>query len=246
MEFGFLAGGGEAGNRMRSLYWTTSPLDFPSAWPEALKVLVSVARINSAHVPSFGSVHQFLVRLLKADGSPVSFAWSAIPEVCDRGVFYTVGRDITEDQRREEALRQSQKMEAVGQLTGGLAHDFNNLLQTVLGNLDLIRAVRKIRNGWPVWPRTASRPRRGAKLTALLAFSRSQKSESKPLFVQLVKMGPLSDFTNQTFYGGPVKIRAGYNQCPYAVPMVLMLTTHPSRDGEGRQSGTFAERSSLV
>ena len=42
MEFAFLAGGGEAGERMRSLDWTTSPLDFPSAWPEALKVLVSV------------------------------------------------------------------------------------------------------------------------------------------------------------------------------------------------------------
>jgi nitrogen fixation/metabolism regulation signal transduction histidine kinase len=44
------------------------------------------------------------------------------------GLFYTVGRDITEEQNREEMLRQSQKMEAVGQLTGGLAYDFNNLL----------------------------------------------------------------------------------------------------------------------
>lgn len=124
-------------------------------------------------------VHQFLVRLLKSDGTPISFAWSAMPEAADTGIFYTVGRDITEDQRREEALRQSQKMEAVGQLTGGLAHDFNNLLQAVHGNLDLIRRR-------PDDPARVSRlaengiqaADRGAKLTAqLLAFSRSQKLE---------------------------------------------------------------------
>jgi PAS domain S-box-containing protein len=124
-------------------------------------------------------VHQFLVRLLKSDGTPISFAWSAMPESADAGIFYTVGRDITEDQRREEALRQSQKMEAVGQLTGGLAHDFNNLLQAVHGNLDLIRRR-------PEDPARVSRlaengiqaAERGAKLTAqLLAFSRAQKLE---------------------------------------------------------------------
>jgi PAS domain S-box-containing protein len=124
-------------------------------------------------------VHQFLVRLLRSDGTPISFAWSAMPEAADTGIFYTVGRDITEDQRREEALRQSQKMEAVGHLTGGLAHDFNNLLQAVHGNFDMIRRR-------PEDPARVSRlaengiqaADRGAKLTAqLLAFSRSQKLE---------------------------------------------------------------------
>ncbi|WP_306492961.1 PAS domain-containing sensor histidine kinase [Pseudomonas sp. W4I3] len=93
-----------------------------------------VARLSAGE-----SVHQFHVRLLKADGMPISFAWSAVPEAGGEGnLFYTVGRDITDDLRREEGIRHGQKMEAVGQLTGGLAHDFNNLLQAAHGCLDLI------------------------------------------------------------------------------------------------------------
>jgi signal transduction histidine kinase len=84
--------------------------------------------------------------------------------------------EIDQRERAEAALVQSQKMEAVGQLTGGLAHDFNNLLTAVVGNLDLIRMratdSRIVRHAEHAFKAAE----RGSKLTAqLLAFSRTQK-----------------------------------------------------------------------
>ncbi|MEG3124433.1 ATP-binding protein [Sphingomonas sp. GB1N7] len=85
----------------------------------------------------------------------------------------------------EEALRQSQKMEAVGQLTGGIAHDFNNMLTGVIGGLDIIK--RRIASGRledldRFMDAASTSAQRAAALTArLLAFSRRQSLDARPL-----------------------------------------------------------------
>src|SRR6185437_416878 len=85
----------------------------------------------------------------------------------------------------EEALRQSQKLEALGQLTGGIAHDFNNLLQAIHGAFELILGRSRDENTVKRWATNGlEAAERGASLTRqLLAFSRQQKLELKPLLV---------------------------------------------------------------
>jgi PAS domain S-box-containing protein len=87
-----------------------------------------------------------------------------------------VGREVAERDKAEEALRQSQKMEAVGQLTGGVAHDFNNVLQIISGNLQLLQ--QQMRSNDVARRRiemAQSAVDRGARLSAqLLAFARRQ------------------------------------------------------------------------
>jgi two-component system, cell cycle sensor histidine kinase and response regulator CckA len=84
--------------------------------------------------------------------------------------------DVTELKEREEQLRQSQKMEAVGQLTGGIAHDFNNLLQVISGNLELLESlIEGNADAVSCVKRAMEASGRGASLTNnLLAFSRKQ------------------------------------------------------------------------
>jgi signal transduction histidine kinase len=95
-----------------------------------------------------------------------------------------VAQEVERRAEAEEALRQAQKMETLGQLTGGVAHDFNNLLQIVSGNIDLIQ--RNLPEANAKLRRAAENAARGAERAAiltqrLLAFSRRQPLAPKPI-----------------------------------------------------------------
>ncbi|MCD5993771.1 response regulator [Pseudomonas sp. CDFA 602] len=116
------------------------------------------------------------------DGSYHWFGWTA---ASGNGLIFALGKLLTYEKQRiealraaEEALRQSQKMEAVGQLTGGLAHDFNNLLMGVSGNIEMLQS-RVQKGRFTELDRyigsALEGSRRAASLThRLLAFSRRQ------------------------------------------------------------------------
>ncbi len=106
--------------------------------------------------------------------------------------------EIAQRQKAEAALVQSQKMEAVGQLTGGLAHDFNNLLTAVVGSLDLIRARATDQRVVRLSENALRAAERGSKLTGqLLAFSRSQKLATAPTNINALIEG-MSDLFLQS------------------------------------------------
>jgi len=122
----------------------------------------------------------FECRYLHKDGHPVSIAWTGVWSEPDRQ-YFIIGRDITERMALESQLRQSQKMEAVGQLTGGVAHDFNNILTVIIGMSELLSdAVASDPKLAPIVKAIDEAASRGAQLTQrMLAFARKQPLEAR-------------------------------------------------------------------
>ncbi len=117
--------------------------------------------------------------------------------------FAKVTRDLTERRAADERARQAQKMEGVGQLTGGVAHDFNNLLTIIIGNLETLqRNIRRPDLNIDRLERSVGNAMRGARraesLTQrLLAFSRQQPLDPKPIDLGRLVTG-MSDLLRRT------------------------------------------------
>ena len=146
---------------------------------------------------------RFENRFRAHDGTYRWLSWTAVPE---GGRFYSVARDITEEKARaedlrkaESALRQAQKMESIGQITGGVAHDFNNLLTPIMATLDRLQRIsglaareqRLVSNALEAVERARTLVQR------LLAFARRQplRSQAIDIVASLRNMEPLLQTT---------------------------------------------------
>ena len=166
------------------------------------------------HLPIGERYFDFAMRPLRDQHGTVI---GAVPEAVD----------ITERRQGEEALRQSQKMEAVGQLTGGVAHDFNNLLTIIRSATDFLR-----RRDLPDERRRryidaiSDTVERASKLTGqLLAFARRQ-----PLKPQVFDVGAQVEAVAQLIrplVGGRIRIEVDISTTPIALRSPTSRSSRP-------------------
>ncbi|HEX5325805.1 MAG TPA: PAS domain S-box protein [Acetobacteraceae bacterium] len=143
---------------------------------------------------------------------------------------------IAERERSEEALRQAQKMEAIGQLASGMAHDFNNLLTAILGNLELIE-MRADDDRLSKLVQAGRRSvQRGARLNEqILAFSRRQHLSPRPLNLNRLIRG-IQDMLGRTL-GGTAEVTTSLaadiwiaHADPHQLEMVVLNLAINARD----------------
>ena len=218
-------------------------------WPEDAPV--TGERPNDATDPC--DLANFECRYAHKDGTPRWISW--VTSVED-GLVYAYGRDVTAEKATlaevaviQEQLRQSQKLEAVGQLTGGVAHDFNNLLTVIRSSVDLLARPnlteeRRSRYIGAISDTVA----RAAKLTGqLLAFSRRQSLQPEAFDVGKA-VASLGDMFG-TLTGSRIRIVTNFPDDPcfvnadpsqFDTALVNMaVNARDAMDGEGRLSITM-------
>lgn len=148
---------------------------------------------------------RFQNRMKTTDGEYKWVDWIVTPET-DADVFVAVGRDLSQAKAREAeleaaqaALRQSQKMEAMGQLTGGVAHDFNNLLTPIIGSLDMLqrRQIGGDREQRLIDGALQSAERAKTLVQRLLAFARRQPLQASAVDLDTLIRG-MADLIRST------------------------------------------------
>ncbi len=202
--------------------WDWDPVNRILWWSEGMKALSGVEDEQIINTPEFWIEHihpddrdevvasfqackygdtselQQRYRFLRADGSVAMVVDQGFIIRDDSGkAIRMVGgmKDITREQSMQEQLQQSERLRAIGELTGGVAHDFNNLLTVIMGNSELLREQLGDNSSLDGLVRMiAQAAARGADLTQrMLAFARRQPLEPAPLDIKrhLDHMEPL-------------------------------------------------------
>jgi PAS domain S-box-containing protein len=188
---------------------------------------------------------QIEVHALKADGSEFPVELTVARMGSDRSIELAAFiRDTTERHALEEQLRQSQKLEAIGRLAGGVAHDFNNILMSIMGATDLL--LLSLADGNPARDEADEIKQsvvRGAALTRqLLAFSRRQASRPETFVLgdavhgmeSMLRrlIGPEIDLTIVSA-GDPVSIHADVGQIEQVI-LNLVINARDAMPSGGR------------
>src|SRR3954469_13158868 len=141
---------------------------------------LETTRENMRHARRGRDPRNFECRYVHRDGHPVPLTWTGIWSEPD-GQYFFIGRDMSDRVLLESQLRQAQKIEAVGQLTGGVAHDFNNILTVIIGMTEILG--QELANDASLAPLVAAideAATRGAHLTQrMLAFARKQPLQAR-------------------------------------------------------------------
>lgn len=158
----------------------------------------------------------FETRYNHRDGHAVMLSWTGVWSDEVQQHFF-IGRDMSDRNKLEQELRQAQKMEAIGQLTGGLAHDYNNLLTVIIGNAELLlESLREQPRLFPLAQATLDAAERSAALTQrLLAFGRRQALEAQPTDLNLLVEG-MTDLVRLTI-GEQISLNLSLSDEPWIV-----------------------------
>ncbi|MEQ9138564.1 MAG: PAS-domain containing protein [Thalassobaculum sp.] len=188
------------------------------------------------------------------DGRIAEMRSTLLPDLDESGQVrgcFVLSLDITEQKQREAELQQAQKMEAVGQLTGGVAHDFNNLLTIILGNVNALRARAADHPGLAelVEPVIDAANRGSSLVNRLLAFARGSAGEPRPVDVTatvvdltrlLRRSMPSSIEVVTQLTDVPRPAKADRSQLENAL-LNLALNARDAMDGRGHILFTIAE-----
>ena len=157
--------------------------------------LAHYLRTGEKHIIGIGRQ----VEAVRKDGSvfPMELSVGEV-RVGKSRIFTGFIRDLSARLRVEAELRQAQKMEAIGQLTGGVAHDFNNLLTVISGNLEMIEPHLVDQEDRDLLKEAQETTTLGAQLSKrLLAFARRQPLDQRPLDLNTLVAG-LADMLRRT------------------------------------------------